>query len=90
VSFSELLPTGPGLPPALGLRELTLSALASAILTLREGPGYCADCQPGRPCADHADHWKSLDLADRMEAAYMRIRGIGSDGAMLTLTGGLQ
>jgi hypothetical protein len=87
VSFSELLPSGPGLPPALGIRELTLSALASAALTLREGPGYCADCKPGRPCDDQR---KSLDLASQYEAAYMRIRGIGSDGAMLTLTGGLR
>jgi hypothetical protein len=86
VSWSELLPSGPCLPPAPPLRHLILGALAEAFVTRRNMIGYCADCDPGRPCPDHA---QDLDDADAYEAAYMRIRGIGSDGAMLTLTGGL-
>ncbi len=81
-----MTPWAAGPVAALPLRELTLSALASAALALREGEGFCGDCAPGRPCPDRR---KDLSLAGAYEAAYMRIRGIGSDGAMLTLTGGL-
>jgi hypothetical protein len=86
MSWSELLPSGTGTPPALPLRHLILAALAEAAITRREGEGFCGDCAPGRPCPDRR---KDLSLATQYEAAYMRVRGIGSDGATLTLTGGL-
>jgi hypothetical protein len=87
VSWAELLPSGPGKPPALGLRERVLCALAEAYVTRRVAIGNCYDCTVlGRMCADHAE---DAALADAYEADYMRIRGIGSDGAMLTLIGGL-
>lgn len=72
--------------PRPSLRELILGALAGTAIGLRECAGFCADCQPRRPCPDHAG---DLALASAYEAAYMRLRGIGSDGAMLALTGGL-
>lgn len=72
--------------PAPPLQILVLAALSQVKDTLREAAGHCADCERGQACADHEG---SLELAGQYEAAYMRIRGIGSDGAMLTLTGGL-
>ena len=86
MSFSELLPSGPGKPAALTLRETVLGAIAEAVLARRYGHQDCADCRPGQDCADRA---ADLAIADAYEAAFMRILGIGSDGAMLTLTGGL-
>jgi hypothetical protein len=87
VSWPELLPSGPGKPDGLGLRERVLCAIAEGIVTRRVAIGNCYDClRDGRMCADHAE---DAALADAYEADYMRIRGIGSDGAMLTLIGGL-
>jgi hypothetical protein len=86
VSWSELFTTGPGTPPATGLRQAVLGALAEAFITRRAAMGFCGDCRPGRLCPDHAEDQAAAGL---YEAAYMRIRGIGSDGAMLELTGGL-
>jgi hypothetical protein len=86
VSWPELLPSGPGKPPALTLRETVLGGLAEAVLTRRHGHHDCNDCQPGQDCAGRT---ADLAIAAAYEAAFMRIRGIGSDGAMLTLTGGL-
>jgi hypothetical protein len=80
-------PAGNPVPvPDHPLRVLVLAALAEGILTRRDRPGSCADCGPGALCADHAN---DLAVAGQMEACYMRVRGIGSDGAMLELTGGL-
>src|SRR5262249_54569309 len=87
VSWTELWPSGPPAPPGLPLRDLILGALAEAFLTRRECAGRCADCTPRRLCADHAE---DLEVAVAYEAAYMRVRGIGSDGAITALTGGLK
>jgi hypothetical protein len=78
--------------PCHELRVLVLAALAKNVLDLRDQVSrdvFCADCKPGRLCADHGDHAEDLAVARQMEAAYMRVRGIGSDGAMLELLGGL-
>ena len=75
-----------GPAPAPPLQILVLAAIAQVKDALREGPGHCDDCEHAQLCADHQGN---LELASQYEAAYMRIRGIGSDGAMLTLIGGL-
>ena len=85
MSWSELGTTGPGTPLGLSIREIVLGVLADHVLTLREAAG-CADCKPGQVCDDHAE---DAAFADAIEAAYMRLRGIGSDGAVLRLLGGL-
>jgi len=75
--------------PVSRLRELVLGALAEGVLTRRDRVSravFCADCGD-EPCADHRG---DLTVASEMEAAYMRVRGIGSDGAMLELLGGLR
>ena len=79
--------------PRHELRVLVLAALAEGILSRRDQVSrdvFCADCKPGRLCADHACHEGELAVASEMEAAYMRVRGIGSDGAMLEILGGLK
>ena len=72
------------------VRDLALGALAEAIVTRRVGLAFlaeeCADCTPGRLCADHRE---DLAAAREYEAAYMRVARIGSDGAFLEMTGGL-
>jgi hypothetical protein len=51
------------------------------------GMSFCADCGPGgRLCPDHAEDQAAAGV---YEAAYMRVAGIGSDGGVLALTGGL-
>ena len=85
MSFPDFLTPWAGAPAtAPPLQVLVLGALAEAFINRRNAIGFCADCTP--MCPDHAQ-----DLADAAayEAAYMRIRGIGSDGAMLTILGGL-
>jgi hypothetical protein len=88
-SWSDLTRDWHGEPaPSLRctLRELVLGAMAETILALRDGPGHCRDCRPGSQCADHRD---DLTRATAYEGAYMRIRRVGSDGAMLEILGGL-
>ena len=68
------------------LRDRVLCALAEAIITRRAGPVFCEDCKPAVLCADHRE---DLAVARDYEAAYMRIRRLGSDGATLELLGGL-
>ena len=72
--------------PVQPLRVLVLGALAMAALSCRDMPAHCADCPDGGLCDGHA---KRLAIACQYEAAYMRVRGIGSDGAMLEILGGL-
>jgi hypothetical protein len=73
--------------PAPPLRDIILGALAEAFLTRRAGMSFCADCGPGgRLCPDHAEDQAAAGV---YEAAYMRVAGIGSDGGVLALTGGL-
>lgn len=89
MSWSDLMHDwgGEGAPvPARPLRELVLGALAEAVVTRRAGPLFCADCRPGRFCADHAE---DLARAREYEGAYMRVMRIGSDGAVLEILGGL-
>lgn len=89
MSWSDLMSAWhaePAPAPGRPLRELVLGALAEAVLTRRAGLAFCADCQPGALCPDHRD---DLAAAREYEAAYMRVRRIGGDGALLELTGGL-
>ena len=84
-----LTPWDAGPAPAPPLQVLVLAALTETARTLRDQVSaavFCAGCDGGRLCPDHKGN---LELASQYEAAYMRIRGIGSDGAMLTLIGGL-
>ena len=73
---------------ALPLRDLILGALAEAVLLRRYSTGFCKDCERAADglCQEHRD---DSALADDYEAAYMRVRGIGSDGAALALARGL-
>jgi len=79
-------------PPqaALGpLRDIVLAALAEAFLTRRETVfrlTSCDGCRPGALCAGHAE---DVAAARVYEAAYARIAGYGSDGALLAALGGL-
>jgi hypothetical protein len=68
VSWTELMPGGPGTPPADPLRTIILGRLAYAALACRD-TGPCADCGED-PCPDHAE---AADLADRFENAYMQV-----------------
>lgn len=72
----------------LDTRHLVLGALAEAVLTRRGAAAFCTHCyaNPSGLCLNHAE---DLDIANAYEAAYMRVLGAGSDGAMLTLLGGL-
>lgn len=72
--------------PVQPLQVLVLAALAEAVLNRRDMPEHCADCPDGGLCEAHAER---LAIACQMEAAYMRVRGIGGDGAMLEILGGL-
>ena len=76
--------------PALGpLRDIVLAALAEAFLTRRETVfrlTSCDGCRPGALCAGHAE---DVAAARVYEAAYARIAGYGSDGALLAVLGGL-
>jgi hypothetical protein len=90
VNWSDLMAEWQGDPaavPARPLRDLVLAALAEAVVTRRAGPVFCADCHPAALCADHRE---DLARARDYEAAYMRVMGIGSDGAMLEILGGLK
>ena len=51
------------------LRITILGALAYTALAYRD-TGDCAECQPGRECADHAS---DLAAAAAYEAAYMQV-----------------
>jgi hypothetical protein len=70
VSWTELMPGGPGTPPADPLRTIILGGLAYSALDLRERiAGDCADCGP-ELCPDHAE---AAGLADGFEHAYMQV-----------------
>ena len=88
MSWSDLLAwQGEPVPaPVQPLRDLVLGALAEAVLVRRVGAGYCGDCRPAALCEDHAE---DLAVACQYEAAFMRVLGIGGDGAMLEILGGL-
>ena len=87
--WAEFRPPPPAAPPRTPLRDIVLAALAEAFLTRRDTVfrlTSCTGCAPGRLCADHAE---DLAAARVYEAAYARIAGYGSDGALLHALGGL-
>jgi hypothetical protein len=87
--WAEFRPPPPPAPARTPLRDIVLAALAEAFLTRRDTVfrlTSCTGCAPGRLCADHAE---DLAAARVYEAAYARIAGYGSDGALLHALGGL-